>query len=234
MEAPVISHDGPIVIEETPAQKQGEAPKEVAGDEECVEGDVKYRQPMWCPRGLNKTQRHKLQCARHKQQKREMLAKMEGEVLNPEHVESPLKDQNAAAAAGQSAKPTPVLSQSAKPTAPVPAGLGVPESAKPTPPAGTAPEALESARPTPESAELTPTVPVAFEVSSDDFASTIAAMVGMEVPEVPDEEMSMWLFCPPITTSLRMIQPQRCSTSRYKMPHSRNQNILSIISSLCM
>jgi hypothetical protein len=26
-------------------------------------------------------------------------------------------------------------------------------------------------------------------VSSDDFASTIAALVGMEVPEVPDEEM---------------------------------------------
>jgi hypothetical protein len=30
---------------------------------------------------------------------------------------------------------------------------------------------------------------VAFEVSSDDFASTVAAMVGMEVPEVLDEEM---------------------------------------------
>jgi hypothetical protein len=27
MEAPVISHDGPIVIKETPAQKQGKAPK---------------------------------------------------------------------------------------------------------------------------------------------------------------------------------------------------------------
>jgi hypothetical protein len=30
---------------------------------------------------------------------------------------------------------------------------------------------------------------VVFEVSSDDFASTIAAMVGMEVPEVLDEKM---------------------------------------------
>jgi len=26
-------------------------------------------------------------------------------------------------------------------------------------------------------------------VSSDDFATTVAALVGMEVPEVPDEEM---------------------------------------------
>jgi hypothetical protein len=65
-----------------------------------------------------------------------MLAKMGGEVLNPKHVESSLKDQNDAAATGQLAKPTPVLSQStkptlelAKPTALVPADLDVPESA---------------------------------------------------------------------------------------------------------
>jgi hypothetical protein len=62
-----------------------------------------------------------------------MLAKMGGEVLNPEHVESPPKDQNDTAATSQSAKLTPVLSQSAKPTALVPANLDVPESAKLTP-----------------------------------------------------------------------------------------------------
>jgi hypothetical protein len=39
-----------------------------------------------------------------------MLAKMEDDVLNPEHVESPPKDQNVAVAAGQLAKPTPGLS----------------------------------------------------------------------------------------------------------------------------
>jgi len=62
MEAPVINHDGPIVIEEIPASKQDKAPKDVAGIEEKKrsEGDSKYRQPIWCPRGLNKTQRHKL------------------------------------------------------------------------------------------------------------------------------------------------------------------------------
>ena len=69
MEAPVTNHDGPIVIEEIPASKQDEAPKDVFGVEEKkhVEGDSKHRQPVWCPCGLNKTQRHKLQCARHKQ-----------------------------------------------------------------------------------------------------------------------------------------------------------------------
>jgi hypothetical protein len=82
-----------------------------------------------------------------------------------------------------------MLSQSAKPTAPVYAGLDVLESAKLTTPADTAPEAPESTWSTPESAEPTPTVLMASEVSSDDFASTIAVMVGMEVPEVPDEEM---------------------------------------------
>jgi hypothetical protein len=59
-----------------------------------TEGDHKFRQPIWCPHGLNKTQRCKLQRARHKQQKREKLAKMEGEIFNPIHVKIPLKDQN--------------------------------------------------------------------------------------------------------------------------------------------
>ena len=91
MEAPVTNHDGPIVIEEILASKQDEASKDVFGIEEKkrVEGDSKYRQPVWCPRGLNKTQRCKLQCARRKQQKREKLAKMENEILNPVQVEIP-------------------------------------------------------------------------------------------------------------------------------------------------
>jgi hypothetical protein len=62
MEAPIINHDGPIIIEETPTQKQDEVPKEVARNEkrELIEGDPKYRQPIWCPHGLNKTQWRKL------------------------------------------------------------------------------------------------------------------------------------------------------------------------------
>ena len=62
MEAPTTNHDGPIVIEEIPASKQDEAPKDVFGIEEKkrVEGDSKYWQPIWCPHGLNKTQRRKL------------------------------------------------------------------------------------------------------------------------------------------------------------------------------
>jgi hypothetical protein len=75
MEAPVTNHDGPIVIGEAPVQEQDEVPKDLARveDKKRAEGDSKYCQPMWCPRGLNKTQWHKLQCARHKQQKREQL-----------------------------------------------------------------------------------------------------------------------------------------------------------------
>ena len=47
MEAPIINHDGLIVIKEIPASKQDEAPKDVAGIEEKrhAEGDSKYRQP---------------------------------------------------------------------------------------------------------------------------------------------------------------------------------------------
>ena len=44
METPITNHDGPIVIEDSLAPKQNEAPKEVAGVEEKkhVEGDSKY------------------------------------------------------------------------------------------------------------------------------------------------------------------------------------------------
>ncbi|CAD6202093.1 unnamed protein product [Miscanthus lutarioriparius] len=44
METPITNHDGPIVIEDSPAPKQNEAPKEVARVEEKkhVEGDSKY------------------------------------------------------------------------------------------------------------------------------------------------------------------------------------------------
>jgi hypothetical protein len=112
MEAPINNHVGPIIIEKAPAPKQDEVPKEVDGDEkkERAEIDSKYRQPVWCSRGLNKTQRRKLQRTQHKQQNWEMLAKMAGEVLNPEHVESSSKDQNDTAATSQSTKPTPMLS----------------------------------------------------------------------------------------------------------------------------
>jgi hypothetical protein len=90
-----------------------------------------------------------------------------------------------------------VLSQLAKLIAPGPVSLGVPKSAKLTyklakltPIADTALEVLESARPTPESIEPTPTILMASEVSFNDFASIVAAMVGMEVPEVFNEEMA--------------------------------------------
>jgi hypothetical protein len=133
MEAPINNHVGPIVIEKAPTPKQDEVPKEVDGDEKERAGiDSKYRQPVWFPCGLNKTQRHKLQHARHKQQKREMLAKMGSEVLNPKHVESSSKVQNDAAATGQSTELTPMLSQSTKPIAPIPTSLDVLESVKPT------------------------------------------------------------------------------------------------------
>jgi hypothetical protein len=118
METPVTNHDGLIIIKDFPAPKQDEAPKEIARveEKERIEGDFKYRQPIWCPHGLNKTQRCKLQRAWHKQQKRKKLATMEGEIFNPIHIKILPNDQNTAAAAVPSAQPTLVLSQSTKPT----------------------------------------------------------------------------------------------------------------------
>jgi hypothetical protein len=63
------------------------------------------------------------------------------------------------------------------------------ESAKPISPTDAALKVPELAKPTSESIESTPAVPSASKVSSDDFATTVAALVGMEVHKVPDEEM---------------------------------------------
>ena len=82
-----------------------------------------------------------------------------------------------------------MLSQSAKPTLPAPNTLDVLESAKPTSLVDAALGSPESAKLNSELAEPTPAVPGASEVSSDDFATTVATLVGMEDPKVPYEEM---------------------------------------------
>jgi hypothetical protein len=188
MEAPIINHDGPIIIEETPVQKQDEVPKEVARNKkEHAKIDSKYLQPKRCPPRLNKTQRRKLQHAWHKQQEREMLAKMEGEVVNFEQVKNPLEDRHATAVATNPTKRALGPSKPAHPAAEMVELAS--EAAKLASSTTVALEVLESAKPTSESAEPTPIIPMASEVSSDDFAHTVAAMVGMEIPEVPGEEM---------------------------------------------
>jgi hypothetical protein len=105
---------------------------------------------------------------------------MEGEVVNSEQVKNPPKDRRAAAAAANPAKPA---------LGPIKPAHPATETAKLTSSNVAALEAPESAKPTSELAEPTPIVPMASEVSSDDFARTVVAMVGMEVPKVPKEEM---------------------------------------------
>jgi hypothetical protein len=163
--------------------------KKVAGDKkkERAEIDSKYLQPKWCPPGLNKTQRLKLQRAWHKQQEREKLAMMEGEVVNSEQVKNPLEDRCATATAANPAKPTPGPAKPAHPT--VETTEPASEAAKLASSTATALEVPESAKPTLVSADPTPIVSMASEVSSDDFARTVADMVGMEVLEVLEEEM---------------------------------------------
>jgi hypothetical protein len=112
---------------------------------------------------------------------------MEGKVVNSEQVKNPPEDRRAAAAAANPAKLAP---GPAKPTHPaVETAKPASEAAKPALSTTAAMEVPKLAKPTSESAELTPIVPMASEVSSDDFACTVATMVGMEVPEVLEEEM---------------------------------------------
>lgn len=190
MEAPVVNNNGPIVIEKpTPANEQDGDVQDIAEVEEKKKAprNPKYAQPKWCPKGLNKTQRRKLQRARCKQQKREALESAEGQVPQEDAQEIMLEVANVAAAPTQSAQAT---LGSAKPTSPpAEAAKLASESAKLTDSIVSSPTPSQSAEPTPESAEPVLAVSMASRDSSEDFAATVAAMVGMEVPEIPDEEM---------------------------------------------
>jgi hypothetical protein len=42
-------------------------------------------QPKWCPPGLSKAKRRKLQCARHHKQKKERMDKMREDIFNSTH-----------------------------------------------------------------------------------------------------------------------------------------------------
>jgi hypothetical protein len=65
-----------------------EVPMGIATNNQEVESskrDSKYCQPKWCPPGLPKTKRRKLQRARHHKQKKEMMEKMRKDIFNSAH-----------------------------------------------------------------------------------------------------------------------------------------------------
>ena len=71
----MIKANEPIVIEEPAVEVMKEVPMGAATNDQEAESSKrysKYCQPKWCPPGLSKTKRRKLQRARHhKQKKRE-------------------------------------------------------------------------------------------------------------------------------------------------------------------
>jgi hypothetical protein len=88
MEVPIIDKEGPIVIKDpVPSTHQDEfaSGARVAGKEKHAERDPKYIQPKWCPRGLSKMERCKLQRARHNKQKKERLEKIREDIFNAIH-----------------------------------------------------------------------------------------------------------------------------------------------------
>jgi len=90
----VIEGSTPVVIEEAPIVP-------TTNDQETKGIKRKYRccQPKWCPPGLIKTKRRKLQHARHHQQKKEKLQKMREDIINATHPFFPPTTKNAARAA---------------------------------------------------------------------------------------------------------------------------------------
>jgi hypothetical protein len=115
MEAPLVNSNGPIVIEKQAlANKQDVVPQKVTGGEEKKKEkpprDPKYTQPKWCPRGLNKTQRRKLQRARCKKQRREALQMVDDQVQPPNVQRNHLEASGATPAPAGPAKPaTPTV-----------------------------------------------------------------------------------------------------------------------------
>lgn len=212
MSAPVVDNNKPIVSGgQNPAKKQDEDPKDAAEVEkkEKLPRDPRYTQPKWCLQGLDKTQRRKLQRARCKKLKREALGIIENQTppRNPQEI-SP-KVVEAAAAPTESAQ---LISQTAKPTASTELAKPIVELAKPISFAACGQEGQESAKPiggsakptdtvvlipansesamvSPEASMSIPTGSEDLRESPKDFAAIVAAMMDMEISQVPDEEM---------------------------------------------
>jgi hypothetical protein len=85
---PMIKINEPIVIEEPTTEAMNEVPMGATTNNQEVKSikrDSKYCQPKWCPPGLSKTKRRKLQRARHHKQKIEMMEKMRKDIFNYTH-----------------------------------------------------------------------------------------------------------------------------------------------------
>ena len=83
----IIKINEPIVIEEPTTKLMKEVPMGMATNDQEVESSnrgSKCCQPKWCPPGLSKTKRQKVQCARHHKQK-ERLEKMREDIFNSTH-----------------------------------------------------------------------------------------------------------------------------------------------------
>ena len=89
MTAPIIDANKPVVVGgQDPSGVRDQVMKKVteAQDKSQKLVDPRYRQPKWCPTGLDKTQKRKLQRARQKMLKR-MAATQETEPILPELVQ---------------------------------------------------------------------------------------------------------------------------------------------------
>jgi hypothetical protein len=109
MTAPIIDANKPIVIGgQDPSGDRVQVVKKVAEvqDKRQKPVDPRYRQPKWCPTGLDKTQKRKLQRARQRMIKR-MAATQETEPILPELVqEIKRREAELVAAARKAVKPT--------------------------------------------------------------------------------------------------------------------------------
>lgn len=89
---PIIDINGQIVIKEPIAELIKAVPMgAVANDQEAKSSkrDSKYCQPKWCPLGLSKTKRWKLQRARHHKQMKEKMEKLRKDIFNSTHQSFP-------------------------------------------------------------------------------------------------------------------------------------------------
>lgn len=85
---PIIEINEQIMIEEPTTEVMKEVPMGTATNDQEAESskrDSKYCQPKWCPLGLSKTKRQKLQHARHHKQKKERMEKLKEDNVNSTH-----------------------------------------------------------------------------------------------------------------------------------------------------
>jgi len=182
-DAPIKKSEGPIVIDNLDQSNVEKISTGIAAKDDDAQSSIlapENFQPTWCPSGLSRTLKRKLQCARYKKLKQEGLANTGKQIFNKMDPILPQSSEKELAACSKLAEP---ISQLAKSTSPASSQVGQADSklAKPTFSVAASLATVQVGLANSKSAKPTLTIPVAADMPLV-YSVLVFVPVGVEGP----------------------------------------------------